>query len=478
MRIPKRSTDRYVFVSNIKDPLAGTMNPFPKKMGAFLLSETYSTNQTLTLTANARKVGCLIVSDNGNFSRMKAIAAEFIIKGQTILDKARKDILEKKKVSKATLLQREKLVTKIIDHVAREQQGIDVANIIERQLKCAPDYIIGMEDLTVPVLHLCSMLHPLFDPGPKVVKPFQQNTQRIFQAQKIGAFGSQNDLKKVLKFLVFHAFDYASARQASKLNKKIRPEGIAISFGAALASRSYIQSLKIGIKTYKFDETLPESYLLSISIILGAISNQSQTVPVHILGIGTPILLILLAVLLRKSKAVSIDSTATFKDADDGNIYGSRDAYMKLDMYKVAAYSLINNDPYHSSSPWFNWFDAQYPSDWSALKSKLNVKTGDDINSLAKRLKSKPKWIEKYIPFFSPMRSGNDIFIRKVRLARAGGNFWVLKTICDKVRRIRNSKVALHKWVEQEVERYEKSADRKWAATVRKCFEIMKDQLE
>src|SRR5688572_18289781 len=205
MRIPKRSTHAYVFVSNIKDPLAGIANPFPELMDSFLLSETYSTKQTLGLTADARKRGDLIISDNGNFSRMKAIAARFILKGQALLTLARNELLRKKELSKATLLKREKLMAEIVDHVKQEQQNIDVPDIVARQLACAPHYMIGMEDLTIPVLHTCNMLHPVFRPDPKVVKVFQKNTLKIYDEVKSGTHGFFKELKTILTFLVYHA---------------------------------------------------------------------------------------------------------------------------------------------------------------------------------------------------------------------------------------------------------------------------------
>jgi hypothetical protein len=478
MRIPKKSTYRFVFVSNIKDPLAEPLNPRPELMDAFLLSETYTTPKTIGLTTLAKSNGSLIVSDNGNFSRMRTIAKKFQEKGNSIVASAQRDIDLKGKVAIETVKKRNKLISEITSFVQIEQQKIDVSQIIDRQLKCTPEYMIGMEDFTIPVLHMCSMLHPYFQPNPKEVRIFQKKTQQIYIGQEKGIYGFESELRQKLKFLVFHAYDYRSAKQAAVINRKINAQGIAISFGAPLASRNYISSIKIDKKTYKFNEPLPESYILSVALVLGVCCCNNTTLPVHILGVGTPILILLLGLLLRCSKAVSIDSTATFKDADDGNIYGSRDAFLKMDMYKVAAYALVNNDPYHSSSPWFSWFDAQYPSDWKTLQKKLMVKPSDDINTLSRKLKGNPKLLEKYIPFFTPMRSGNDIFIRKVRIARAGANFWVIKKICEEVRKRKSNASILNKWINSEVKRYEQFASPKWAMAVRTCFEIIKDNNE
>lgn len=471
--------NKFIFVCNIKDPLAGPKNPYPEFMEAFLLSEKYSTNTTIASAQKCRASGSLIVSDNGNFSRMKNIAGQFIEKGSVILAEALKDIDSKGKIKIATLRKRKLLMQEIQATVKAQQEKIDLAKITERQLNCSPDYLIGMEDFTIPVLHMCNMLDPVFSPSPISVKRFQKKTQELYFNQKKGMNGRGRELKKIKKFLVYHGYDYKSAKQAFLINNQTEPDGIAISFGATMLSKKFVRTLKLERKTYHFNELVPESYLLSIALMLGSCGDSERKLPIHILGVGTPILIILLALFLNKSRAISIDSTSTFKDADDGTIYGSRYAYLKMDMYKIAATSLLSNDPYHNSSPWFKWFDDQYPSDWNGLYTRLKVKSTEKIQELSARLRSHPRLLEKYIPFFTPMRGGSDDFIKKVRIARAGNNYWVLKSICREVRKRRSNNARLNKWIESEVQRYEQCefTDPKWANAVRTCFEIINDKL-
>ncbi len=475
MIIPRKSVHRFVFVSNIKDPLAGQINPSPGLMEAFLLSETYSTPSTLLLAKNAKANGSLMISDNGNFSRMKSMAAKFQAEGNKLLAVALKETRQKGAPGRNTLHQRNRLFREITGHVQKNQGILDMTRLIGRQLQCNPDYLIGLEDFVIPVLHLCNVLHPVYNAAPSEIRMFQKNTQKMYARQLKGDYGYKKELEDKAVFLVYHACNYATAKQAAALNRKTVADGIAISFGATLASRSFVDFIKIDRKTYRFDESLPESYLLSVALVLGAHKGDTRKLPVHILGLGTPILIVLVAALLCDSVAISIDSTATFKDADDGNVYGSRDAFLKMDMYKLAAYALVNDDPYQSASPWFMWFESQFPSNWKGLKARLDVQREDAVSSLAEKLKAQPALLEEFIPFFSPMRKGNDEFIRKVRLARAGCNFWVLKKICAEVRKRKNNKTVLFNWVEREVVRYERSASPKWASAVWACFRIIKE---
>lgn len=485
-----KSKTPFIFVNNIKDPLAVTGNPCPGLMESFLLSETYSTSGNISLAKNNGLAGCLIVSDNGNFSRMKKIAGAFSGRGAAILADALKENGRSGSVSTGTMEKRNALINEMLEVIKTEQEKMDISRITKRQLACLPDYMIGMEDITIPVLHMCDMLDPVFQPSSRSVRRFQKNTKILFDQQQQGEYGFEQELKKVFRFRVFHAFDYKSARQASILNSAVQTGGIAISFGATLLSKKYLASLSIGRKKYCFDDCLPESYLLSVALMLGSCSSNSNKLPVHILGAGTPILVVLLAMFMGKTRAISIDSTAPFKDAEDGKMYGNQFAYLKMSMYKVAASALLNNEEYQSDSPWFKWFNEKYPPDWNGLQKELNIdalrdaqqlqtETREDVvNILASRLEKSPRLLEKYIPFFSKLRGGKDELIKDVRMARAGCNYWVLKDICREVRKRKNNMPSLCKWVETEVSRYEQVANLRWANAVRACLNIIQDQLK
>ena len=86
--------------------------------------------------------------------------------------------------------------------------------------------------------------------------------------------------------------------------------------------------------------------------------------------------------LLKHTKAVSIDSSAPMKDAFDGVIYGSRQAFLKMKMYRVAAMALINNEPYESKTPFFLDFNRRYPDNWRELRDKLGVTSQTDVREL------------------------------------------------------------------------------------------------
>jgi hypothetical protein len=466
---------RFIFSTNNSDPLIAKANPCPDVVEAVLLSERYTTKTSLKKFAEAKASGCLGISDNGNFTRMSKIARKFCDRGEALLKQAESDFQKKGVVGKETLLNRSALITEIVNDCKLETQKTDFNKLIAKQVSCSPDYMIAMEDYVIPVLTMTRLLSPVFNSPPKEILAFQKETLGHYLSQKTGGFGNLQTLENIRKYIVLHSYDYASAAQGAKLYKAGEVEGVAISFGGPMASKEYIREIKIKKTTENFKELLPEPYLIAFSILTGVKDGlKDKSVPIHILGLGSPILIVLLGYLLRHSKAVSIDATSTFKDADDGNIYGSKSAFLKLDMYKVAAYALIDDEPYTSSSPYFNLFESKFPSDWKAMQKALSVTPNSKVADVADKLEQNAALIEKHIPYFTPARKGGDELIQSLRIARSGSNYFVIKRVCEEIRSRMDNEKELKSWVFAELDRYVQNASPKWAKATQQIMDIIK----
>ncbi|HHG86479.1 MAG TPA: hypothetical protein ENJ82_17135 [Bacteroidetes bacterium] len=404
---------------------------------------------------------------------MRKIAKKFSKQCKAILTQAKIEYKKTGQVSTQTLESRKEAFDAITLACQKALEGMDMGKVIEKQLEIEPDYMIGLEDFTIPVLMLCGMMDGVFDPKAQEVAEFQDLTKGIYQRQLSGEYGHKEKQKSATKFMVLHAYDYASAYQAARNVKEVNPEGLAISYGGPMKSRRFITSLNFGEHTENLGELLPEPYLISMALTLGVANGVNSDVPVHILGVGSPILIALMSQQLRRSKAISIDSTATFKDAFEGRIYGSKYAFIKMKRYKLAAYSLINNVPYSSTSPFFKEFEAKYPSNWPALRAELGVTSSSHVKDVVEMIKDENALVEKYIPFMSRFRGGNDVFIDHLRVARAGHNYWILHNICRGVRSRIDDKAKLDKWAKYQVNRYQRISSGKWAKAIGKVVELV-----
>jgi hypothetical protein len=473
MKLPKYKRDQFTFISNLSDYTANDAFPNTYKRDGYLLSEHYTNNKTTELAEKVRRRRNLLISDNGNYSRMKAVAKIYEKEGGLLLQQAQDEEKKRGEISKETRAARMVLVTKIAQSCQEKVLITDYNEVIEKQLSIQPHYMIGMEDLTIPVLMLCNLMHPVFAPNPNHIINYQNNTLDYFKKQQSGEYGAKTALEDVAKFLVLHAYDYASAFQAGKNSLSTSKDGIAISYGGAMHSRRWINSLNFGKREVKFDEKLPEAYLIAQSLTLGVVNGHPTDIPYHILGVGTPILIALIGYQLRHSRAVSIDSTAPFKDAFIGKLYGSKHAYIKMDMFKLVAYNLINNKTFYSSSPFYKSFAQKYEHDWVGLRKKLGIKPNYSVKELTVLLKQRGDLLEAYLPFFTPITGSLERgFLQDLRIARAGYNYWELKKICSNVKKRRGNKPLFKKWIENQVERYTRVASYKWAKTVEQTYEL------
>lgn len=458
----KYKRDRYIFISNLNDTTANKDRDISLKREGYLLSEYYTNDVFVALAKWVKKRRNLLISDNGNFSRMKEIAESFTNDGEVLLKKAQKN-----GITNEIRKERKILMTKIAAHCKKELSNQGKESIIKNQLKIDPDYMIALEDLTVPVMMLCGLLDPTFLPQASEIEKYQKVSVQLYKSQKDGKFGSKAELGRVRKFHVLHSYDFLSAQQAALHIREFKPDGVAVSFGGAMNSNRWIENWNLGDVNITLPEKLPEMYLATAAIGLGYAKGNPADTPVHILGVGSPILVALFGLIFHESRAISIDSTAPFKDAFQSKLYGSRFGFLKMDMYKVAAYALINKEPYSSTTPFFKEFEHTFPHNWDKLRTELGVTSTTSMNDLAELLENETQLVEDLIPFFGKMRAGDDALIKHLRVARAGHNYWILNRICHAIRTRKDEVTKLNKWTSYQIKRYQEVGHPKWAQTIK-----------
>jgi hypothetical protein len=375
-------------------------------------------------------------------------------------------------VNVKTLVLRDELIKRIEDACAEGVENMSFEQVISKQLRINPDYLIGLEDFTIPVLMICGLMHSVFQPDEHKVEKFQKKTAALFTNQTNGEFGMKAGLEACRNFMVVHAYDYASAFQGGVIARTIDKEGLAISYGGPMKSKRWITTLRMGDFEERFEEKLPEPYLAATALTIGVVNGVNSDIPIHVLGVGSPILVALIGYMLKSSKAVSIDSTAPFKDSNVGTLYGSKEAFLKMDMYKVAAYALIDDESFTSTTPFYRRFEKAFPSDWKGLRRELGVKKNSDLKELAATLRENQSLVEEKIPFFTKMRAGDDALIKQLRIDRAGHNYWILRNICVAVRSRQEDPDAIRKWMQYQVKRYKSVANRKWSKAIEEAFKL------
>lgn len=466
------------YLTNISDPILKVDKKYRKSIRSLLVSERYAS--AFKNSDNKSSDFDFFLSDNGNFTRLTKIAKNYTVNAKEIndaLDELEKD---KKPLPAALINKRKKLNAEVIESCKEEARKNDFTKITFNQLEMNPHAIIGAEDTTIPVLQITGAFDARLKNNIPDIFPYQNKTLSLYSKQYKGEFGGETTLKKIKKYLVIHAIDYNSMVKALKNIGELKHDGIAISLGGPLESNRYLKDIKIGNETIKFDNTHPERYILSIALLLALRKNISKKKRIHILGLGTPILILLAGYVFKDFKFVTIDSTATFQDVEADKVYGNKYGLSKMDLFKLAAACIVNKYPFKGISPYYKNFENKFKSDWNKLNTHFkttinnkNIDHNEKLSLIQLELKKNPKLLKDNIPFFTPMKLADKSMVKELRIARSFENYWINNSICTKLNSFSTSN-QISKYVLDEVTKYTKLNNKNYVDAILECMNLIK----
>lgn len=334
------------FVANLKpylwDPPEGT-----SRFRAYLLSVDHARamqNLLAKLQIEGRR---WLVADNGNFDLMGEIGADFAHEAKTLAT-ARKTAA--KRVDRDWFLpgqiptplrdRHRKLAAEVITRSRAESRADRIRSVVAAQVAMRPTYLIGMEDFAVPVL-LGHEVEPEYTAFP--MSWYQDRIERAVEFALDTTGGRYGEVGNVLVFAGLHAPDYDVAVEAGRLAGEADVQGIACGLGAALDDPRFVDFEVRQGKVRMLGRSLPRSYLRVAAVIagmtMGHVEATGRRPRFHALGLGTPILLPLLAAVGDVDTYTATDSTAPFADAwvsKTTALYGWSPAPLKLKAHRVA----------------------------------------------------------------------------------------------------------------------------------------------
>jgi hypothetical protein len=444
----------YHFVANLKPY---TIGPDAKaaRFDSYLLSVDY-TSGLIALTDQVHKQHSVLVADNGNFDRMGALIAPLMAQAAT-LAKARQ--AEEKKLGHlarpgelSSSLQKKyaALRAKVVKAAAQERKSDDVKGVVKAQNAMAPTYLIGMEDFSISLM-VGLGIERAYAPIP--MSFFTQAADRAI-AYAVKTTKSKYGPCDGDVFAGLHAIDYDTAVTIGGLAGKARVDGIATGFGATLDDRDYCDYRIENGKIVELGSSVPRSYVrvmeVAAGLHVGYVHATGHRPKFHALGVGTPILQPMLAVLGDKNTYTCSDSTAPIKDAYSSvtiALYVDTPAPLKLKAYVIAQKWLDGGIPWDCKCPYCTGFLKQHPFQltkakaWWASKGK-------------RKLTPKDMWAPSPLAELMPLLSmpKNTGLRKQAGMARIGHNHWVLKRLETNIRR--RSGAGLRDWVDGLVEKY------------------------
>lgn len=445
--------ERYVFLDNLQPATCDAAWPLGLQREGWLLSANNATPQMLSLAGSVRDCGAILMSDNGNWS----LAGEAVapLAGEVEAYEAAAAITDE---------QRDALAARILAEADRIQARLGAQGLLVNQTRIGGRWMVGPEDLGMVALLragvACDIPHEH-----ALIRERWQRTRDRFRALDRSALGDS------IPYLVLHAWDWPSAcAVASAAAGEGLGEAVAVSLGVAMRSRRWIDSLHGPGGAADLPRRLPEKYLRAVALVHGAMSGLREPPRVHLLGAAAPILIAVLGLFAPYARAMSIDSAAPVLDAQDGWLYGERDALLKMKREVLAARLLMQGESYVSEDPFFREFDRSYRQDWPALRRELGLTGSESETEVRARVLASPAAMRAYAPYLAPVLSIADPFCFDLMRARCGANAWHLQRICERVRERIASPAELRRWVESEVTRYSAVADPAWAEATRQSL--------
>jgi hypothetical protein len=431
------------------------------------------------LLKTARAQSRLLVADNGNFDAISKLIERFGPEADSIHAERRK--LEDKlghRVRPGDLPEgprdRYRRLAAAIEKAARELTSTDYARTaLAIQTEVGGNYMIGMEDLSVATLTGLGVAREYLGRPLGWYRRYAEPGVRWAERTRSGQLGPHSGLV----FAGLHGLDMDTARLAGAAAGRARLDGIACGLGGALTDTGYTDFRVEDSKVASLGPAVPRPYLrvaeVAAGMHLGYAEETGKRPRFHALGVGTPILLPLLAALGDRDTYLATDSTAPISDAYSSltiSLYIERPAAMKLKAHRIVETWLQGGPGWDCGCPYCKGFRRKHPSRaretraWWRAEGQRRLEPGD-LHA--------PSPLADLQPLLgSP---SDDDTRREAGMARIGHNHWVLRRLELAAQRHATTPASLVEWADGHMQRYLASpADPAWRTAVAAAWPIVK----
>ena len=397
----------------------------------YLLSPAYATRKAKELAQQVRFQEYRLMADNGNFSHIEKLRAQFEATAQSLfleVAKAEHQLGRSLRASDAfdSLRNKYRALAKDVQNAAKQLAGNGEENL-QVQIELNPTSLIGVEDIT-----LAAWLSLNIEP---VYLDFPSATYRALNRSVAKrAVKRQKQLPEALAqeyYPVASASSYNTAFDVGSEFARKGLEKISMGFGAFMADDNWTDHVQIGTRTIVFKERFPNRYIRTAAVAKGfwdGYMHQAGRPPkaFHFLGLGALIMLPLVTLAAWETPDLTFDATSPIKDAlQGGTLYVTKPAYLKLRTQSIA-YRLAS-DPtaeWNCPCPFCREFIANHPFQRELGFKWLKQTGAREVSSQDLRAKGA---LFSAFPLLSEPGAGP---LRKaVNQARIGHNHWVLEEI-------------------------------------------------
>ena len=329
---------RYEFIYNLRLETFNTrIQKFADPAG-YLLSVHRFTPQMIEFCLKlGRDHNELIFADSGLFEKIRLTVEHFNPLAEQLLAKIISKenrlghTLRPNEVTTEIRSEYQHFARRILSHIVNIEEQIDSKEILKQQQRINPSRFICREDILLASL-IGLGVEPEYVSMPKRFYSERNSRSAIFYKNtKELKFGSFHGIP----YAVASAVDYDSAFEAGKKMARVKATHVAIGVGAYMLDDNSVDYFKRKRKIETLNKRIPRRYLRTTLVVKGLIDGYKEVankhpLGLHLLGLGAPILILLISLITSKIRTVSFDATSPIKDAVVGTIYFNRPADKKV----------------------------------------------------------------------------------------------------------------------------------------------------
>jgi len=329
---------RFEFIYNLRTETFNTRILRFADPAGYLLSVHRFTPQMIEFCLKlGREHNELIFADSGLFEKIRLTVEHF----PAIADQLRSEVnsLENSldhsarpnEITSNIKSKYRDFVKQISSHISDIEKQIDPKEILRQQQRIKPKRFICREDILLASLiglsvepEYLSMPKRFYSRRNSRAATFYKNTEK----ERFGSF-------KGAPYAVASAVDYNSAYDAGKVMARAEVSHLAIGVGAYMLDDNSVDYFVKDKKIHNLNRKVPRRYLRTTLVIRGLIDGYKDTAGqaptgLHLLGLGAPIMILLVSIITSEVRRVSFDATSPIKDAVVGTIYFNKPADKKV----------------------------------------------------------------------------------------------------------------------------------------------------
>jgi len=205
---------------------------------------------------------------------------------------------------------------------------------------------------------------------------------------------------------------------------------------------------------------------------LGYAKATQRRPRLHALGLGTPILLVLMSLLNDGQTYAAADSTAPIADGwtmPTTSLYVDTPAPLKYKVHRLAHYWITEGKGWDCECPYCRGFSKKYPTDIEGARSWWQQQGKPEIK---KNFLYSDGALVPYFPLFANHSEAQ--LQKEAAMARVGHNHWIIQRLESKARKVAAAPKHLHEWGQKVVESYLSSpAGTSWKAAIREAWKLV-----